>query len=70
MGSLKKKKRKRKKGFYFLIKIPNLNLYWNQNDKSIFPNCIDCFGGHKRETRQQQTNKEKPRKKLVSKKWE
>ena len=53
----------KKKSFYFLIKIPNLNLYQNQNGKSVFPNCIDCFGRQKRETTQQQANKEKPRKK-------
>ena len=54
----------RKKNFsYFFTKIPNLNLYENQNDKSIFRNCIDRFGPQKRETKQQQTNKEKPMKK-------
>ena len=54
---------KRKKVFYFLIKILNLNLYYNQNGKSMFPNCIDRLGRQKRETKQQHTNKEKPRKK-------
>ena len=29
----------------------------------MFPNCIDHLGHQKRETKQQQTNKEKPRKK-------
>ena len=54
---------KRKKiVFYFLIKIPNLNLYWNQNGK-WFPNCIDRLGCQKRETKHQQTNKGKPREK-------
>ena len=28
-----------------------------------FPNCTDCFGRKKRETKVQQRNKEKPRKK-------
>ena len=32
----------------------------------MFPNCIDRLGHQKRETKQQQTNKEKPRKKLKS----
>ena len=54
-----KKTTKRKSVFYFLIKVPNLDLYWNQNGKSIFPNCIDCFGRKKRETKVQQTKKEK-----------
>ena len=48
----KKEKRKKKKkekfhSFFFLIKIPNLNLYWIQNGKSMFPNCIDHFGREK-----------------------
>ena len=30
----------------------------------MFPNCIDRFGRKKRETKVQQTNKEKPRKKI------
>ena len=54
---------KNKKVFYFLIKIPNLNLYQNQTGKSMFPKCIGRFGRQKRETKSQQTNKEKPRKK-------
>ena len=29
----------------------------------MFPNCIDRLGRQKRETKQQQTNKEKPGKK-------
>ena len=29
----------------------------------MFPNCTDCFTRQKREAKQQQTNKEKPRKK-------
>ena len=29
----------------------------------MFPNCIERLGHQKRETKQQQTNKEKPRKK-------
>ena len=52
MGFLKTKKKS-----YLLIKIPNLNLYQNQNDRSMFPNCIDRFGRQKRETKQQQTGK-------------
>ena len=32
----------------------------------MFPNCIDRLGHQKRETKQHQTNKEKPRKKLKS----
>ena len=55
MGLLKKKEKK----IYFLIKIPNLNLYYNQNDKSMFPNCIDRFGRQKREAKQQQQKKTK-----------
>ena len=58
MGFLKKKK----SVFFFLIKIPNPNLYQNQNDRSMFPNSIDRFGRPKRETKQQQTGK--PRKKI------
>ena len=54
--------KKKESVFYFLIKFPNLNLYWNQNGKSMFPNCIDRFGREKRETKVQETNKEKPRK--------
>ena len=34
----------------------------------MFPNCIDSFDPKKRETKVQQTNKEKPRKK--NEKWE
>ena len=30
----------------------------------MFPNCINSFGPKKRETKVQQTNKEKPRKKM------
>ena len=30
----------------------------------MFPNCIDRLGHKKREKKQQQTNKEKPRKKI------
>ena len=33
----------------------------------MFPNCIDGFGRKKRETKVQQTNKEKPREK--NEKW-
>ena len=55
--------KKKKKGFYFLIKLSNVNIYENQKGKSMFPNWIDRFGRQKRETTQQQTNKEKPRKK-------
>ena len=29
----------------------------------MFPNCLDHLGRQKRETKKQQTNKEKPRKK-------
>ena len=29
----------------------------------MFPNCIERLGHQKRETKQQQTNKEKPKKK-------
>ena len=54
---------KKKNVFYFLIEIPNLNLYQNQNGKSMFPNCIYCFGRQKGETKQQQINKNKARKK-------
>ena len=36
----------------------------------MFPNCIDRLGRQKRETKQQQTNKEKPRKTETNKKWE
>ena len=37
----------------------------------MFSNCIERLG-HKRnkQTKQQQTNKEKPRQKLTNKKWE
>ena len=59
--------KKKKKGFYLLIKLSNLNIYKNQNGKSMFPNWIDRFGRQKRETIQQQTNKEKPRKKIKTK---
>ena len=62
-NGLAQKKKEKEKDFYFLIKILNLNLYQNQNGKSMFPNCIDRFGRQKREITQQQTNKEKPRKK-------
>ena len=51
----------KKKKLSFLIKIPNLNFYWNQNGKSIFPNYIDHFGRQKKG--QQHRNREKPRKK-------
>ena len=44
---------KKKNVFYFLIKIPNVNLYWNKNGKSVFPKCIDRLGHQKRETKQQ-----------------
>ena len=30
----------------------------------MFPNCIDHFGRNERETKVQQTNKEKPNKKM------
>ena len=30
----------------------------------MFPNCIDRFGRNERETKVQQTNKEKPNKKM------
>ena len=30
----------------------------------MFPNCMDRLGHKKREKKQQQTNKEKPRKKI------
>ena len=49
MGLLKRKKNV----FYLLIKIPNLNLYQNQNSKSMFPDCIDRLGHQKRKTKQQ-----------------
>ena len=49
--------------FYFVIKIPNLNLYCNQNSNSMFPNFIDPLGCQKRETKPQQTNEEKLREK-------
>ena len=38
----------------------------------MFPNYIDCLGRQKRETKQQQTNKEKPRKRTnepLSEEW-
>ena len=36
----------------------------------MFPNCIDRRGRQKRKRIQQQTNKEKPKKKQTSKTWE
>ena len=36
----------------------------------MFANCIDRVGRQKRETKKQQTNKEKPKKKSTNKKWE
>ena len=36
----------------------------------MFPICIERLGHQKRETEQEQTNKEKPRKKEADKKWE
>ena len=59
---LPKKKEKKRNVFYFFIKIPNLNVYWNQNGKSMFPICIDHFGHQKRETKQQQINKQRSKK--------
>ena len=32
----------------------------------MFPNCIDCHGRQKRETKQQQANKEESRKKQTN----
>ena len=36
----------------------------------MFANCIDRVGRQKREIKQQQTKKEKPKKKSTNKKWE
>ena len=61
----KKKKKKKKKSFYFLTKIPNLNIYQNQNGKSMFPNCIHRFGRQKKETTQKTTTTTKKNKKKI-----
>ena len=36
----------------------------------MFPNCIERLCHKKNKTKQQETNKEKPRKKQTNKKWE
>ena len=57
-----------KKSFYLLIKIPTLNLYWNQNDKSMLPNCRDHFGHKKNKKKQHNKKQTKKTKKKINKK--